>query len=266
MIIFPQAKINLGLRILRKRDDGYHDIDTCMLPIPLKDILEIIPDREEELQLSGIPVEGDTASNLCWKAYRLLQSEYSLPQTYFHLMKLIPMGAGLGGGSSDAAEVIKGLNQVYNLGISDLQMEEYAARLGSDCPFFIKNVPQIAQGRGEMLSSIDFDLKGYFVKIVNPGIHVGTAEAYAGTLPNEKVDSVRDVLLKGVERWKDELVNDFELSVFAIHPILKAIKEELYHEGAVYAAMSGSGSTIFGIYRNEPIQSFPEYFEKIMRI
>ena len=229
-------------------------------------MLEVIPNMHEEMHLSGIPVEGDPEKNLCWSAYKMIQKRHGIPSTYMHLMKLIPMGAGLGGGSSDAAQVLKALNDLYNLGLSNKTLEEYAAELGSDCPFFIEEVPQIARGRGEILGPIKLDLNGYFIKIINPGIHVGTAEAYAGVVPDNNVPAVEDVINQPIETWKSDLINDFEYSVFKKYPEIAGIKEKLYTEGAVYAAMSGSGSTVFGIYAKKPTFTFDAYFERILQL
>lgn len=258
MILFPPAKINLGLNVLRKREDGYHDLDTCMVPIPLFDVLELLPSAQFEYHQSGLTIPGSTDDNLCVKAYKLLKDDYNLPPVYMHLRKEIPMGAGLGGGSSDAAYVLTGLNSLFQLNIPTAKLEEYAARLGSDCAFFVKNEAQIAHGRGEILSPCPLDLSGMYVKIVNPGIHVGTKEAYDGVLPNPDALSVEEILSQEIEQWKGQLKNDFETSVFRNHPVLQEIKDKLYAEGAIYAAMSGSGSTMFGIYSSKPNLSFQD--------
>jgi 4-diphosphocytidyl-2-C-methyl-D-erythritol kinase len=256
MILFPPAKINLGLHVLRKREDGYHDLDTCMVPIPLYDVLEILPSEQFEYHQTGLVIPGSADDNLCVKAYNLLKAHYNLPQVYMHLRKEIPMGAGLGGGSADAAYVLTGLNTLFELNLSSSKLEAFAAQLGSDCPFFVKNEAQIARGRGEILSPCALDLKGMYLKIINPGIHVGTKEAYAGVLPNAEGPSVSSLIEAPIESWKNQLKNDFEVSVFSSHSILKEIKEKLYAEGAIYAAMSGSGSTMFGIFKEKTTLSF----------
>jgi 4-diphosphocytidyl-2-C-methyl-D-erythritol kinase len=258
MILFPPAKINLGLNVLRKREDGYHDLDTCMVPIPLCDVLELLPSAQFEYHQSGLTIPGATDDNLCVKAYKLLKDEYNLPPVYIHLRKEIPMGAGLGGGSSDAACVLTGLNSLFQLNIPTTKLEEYAARLGSDCAFFVKNESQIAHGRGEILSPCPLDLSGMYIKIINPGIHVGTKEAYNGVVPNPDALAVEAIVSQEIEQWKGQLKNDFETSVFLNHPVLQEIKDKLYSEGAVYAAMSGSGSTMFGIYSSKPNLSFQD--------
>lgn len=266
MIRFPQAKINLGLRVLAKRADGYHEIETCMYPIPLNDILEIIPNHPEELNLSGIPVDGNPNDNLIWKAYRLLKDEYELPSCYIHLNKQIPMGAGLGGGSSDASMVLTMLNELYHLELSSTRLEEYAAELGSDCPFFIDSTPKIAKGRGELLEHISIDLSGYYLKLVKPDVHIGTAEAYRGIVPAGLIEPIGNILKQDVRDWQGTLLNDFEDSIFRRYPELERIKETLYGEGAEYAAMSGSGSTLFGLYKKEPKFLFPGMYERIVRL
>jgi 4-diphosphocytidyl-2-C-methyl-D-erythritol kinase len=268
MIFFPPAKINLGLRVLFKRSDGYHEIDSCMLPIPLVDVLEIIPSAHFSFQQTGLIIPGNNSDNLCVKAYELMKDAYSLPPVYIHLRKEIPMGAGLGGGSADAAYVLRALNSLFDLKCTSAELEEKAAQLGSDCPFFIKDIPQIAKGRGEVLSPCNVSLKGYYLKIVNPGIHVGTKEAYEGIVLCPDAPSVQSIVEGPIESWKDQLVNDFEFSVFAQHPMLVDLKSTLYNEGAVYASMSGSGSTMFGVYKDEPSLTFQDdstYLEKIIR-
>ena len=268
MILFPPAKINLGLRVLHKRPDGYHEIDSCMIAIPMYDVLELLPAEQFSFRQTGLTIDGDPEANLCVKAYRLMEKHFNVPPTMIHLRKEIPMGAGLGGGSADAAFVLRGLRDLYAIPCSDAFLCELAAQLGSDCPFFIVDHAQIASGRGEVLQPIDLTLKGYFLKVVNPGIHVGTREAYAGIQFPDQTERVEDVLALPIEDWKDRLINDFEGSIFALHPELEAIKAKLYEEGAIYAAMSGSGSTLFGIFRVQPAMSFQDrkdYLEKVSK-
>ena len=256
MILFPPAKINLGLNVLFKREDGFHQIDTCMLPIPLVDVLELLPAASFSFQQTGLVIPGPIENNLCVKAYSILERNFSIPPVYIHLRKEIPMGAGLGGGSSDAAYVLKGLDNLFDLKIPIPQLEAFAAELGSDCPFFIKNEAQFAGGRGEVLTESNLCLKGYFIKVVNPGIHIGTKEAYSGISFQTEGLSVKETVESPIENWKNNLQNTFEINAFLNHPILAEIKAKLYTEGAIYAAMSGSGSTLFGIYKNEPSRSF----------
>jgi 4-diphosphocytidyl-2-C-methyl-D-erythritol kinase len=252
MILYPPCKINLGLHILHKRNDGFHELDTCMYEIPLYDILEIIPSEEFVFTSSGLEIPGDSDNNLCVKAFKLIKEKHEISNVKIHLHKQIPMGGGLGGGSSDATYVLKMLNTLFNLNLELETLEEYAAILGSDCAFFVKSNCQIAKGRGELLSHFNLNLKGYYLKILNIGIHVSTAEAYGGVIFQTHIDNVVEILKLKKEDWKDKLVNDFETSVFKKHPILSEIKNSLYQEGAFYASMSGSGSTMFALYENKP--------------
>ena len=251
MIIFPQAKINLGLHVLKKREDSYHEVDTCMYSIPLFDILEILPADQFSFKQTGLAVDGDVESNLCVKAFRLIQKEFGIPTIYMHLRKQIPMGAGLGGGSSDAAHVINALNELFSLQLSILKREELASQLGSDCPFFIEGTPKVATGRGEILEEISVDLKGKYLQLIYPDIHVGTAEAYSGVDFYTGTRSVSDIVSAPLSEWQGYLENSFEKSIFKKHPIMLSIKETLIQNGATYAAMSGSGSTLFGIFETE---------------
>jgi len=269
MILFPPAKINLGLHILFKRKDGYHELETSMIPIPFKDILEIIPYESFEFKQTGLSIPGEIKDNLCVKAYELMKTHFNIPPIYIHLRKIIPMGGGLGGGSADAAYVLTGINSLFNLNVSNSKLEELAGQLGSDCPFFVQNHPQIAKGRGEILSEIKIDIKGYYLKIVNIGIHVGTKEAYEGAVFSTNLKTVSEIISQPISTWKDELQNDFEKTVFAIYPELAKVKEQLYFEGAIYSAMSGSGSTMFGIFKEEPSKSYDkksEIIELIVRL
>lgn len=264
MISFPTAKINLGLHITAKRKDDYHDIESCMVPVPLMDALEmIISTKKTTFTTSGLDVPGDPKDNLILKAYQLLKKDFpNLPHLSIHLHKNIPMGAGLGGGSSDAAFALKLMNNLFDLILDDFFLEEYAAHLGSDCPFFIENTPKIVRGRGELLEPVELNLTGTYLVLINPGIHIGTKEAYAGVTPTPPIVSLEEVL-KNKSRWKDELVNDFEASIFPNHPEIAAIKNKLYENGAYYAAMSGSGSSVFGLFEEEPpsIQWEHRYFK-----
>ncbi len=263
MIIFPQAKINLGLHVLFKRPDGYHEVETCMHSIPLFDILEINLAEEFSFHQSGLVVDSEPNSNLCVKAYQLMKQQYDCPPVYMHLRKQIPMGAGLGGGSSDAAHVINGLNELFQLTISVEERENIAAQLGSDCPFFIEGTPKIAAGRGEILNDVTVDLSGYHLKLIYPAIHVGTAEAYTDVTFYEGEKRISQILTQNIKNWQAELTNSFENSIFQKHPLMLEIKENLLQEGAVYAAMSGSGSTLFGIYEDLPILSdLPESYQQ----
>jgi len=252
LVSFPPCKINLGLNIIRKRADGYHDISTCFYPIPWTDILEIIPSDELAFTSSGLDIPGATDNNLCLKAYALLKKDFQLSPVKIHLHKIIPMGAGVGGGSSDAAYTLKMLNEIFQLHLSVEKLHAYASRVGSDCSFFITHKPMMGSGRGELLSEISLDLKGKYVVIVKPDVHVSTAEAYAGVTPHEPDVDLHDFLeTKPLSDWRTGIVNDFEHSVFKNHPSIKTIKEKLYGHGAVYASMSGSGASVFGVFEEE---------------
>lgn len=255
MICFPNAKINLGLHILEKRSDNYHNIETLFYPIGLKDILECVPvDNTEHplIQLSGIPLEGNPGENLVIKAYKLLQKDNPLKAVQIYLHKSIPSGAGLGGGSSDAAFMLKLLNDIQHLGLSTSQLEHYAAQLGADCAFFIHNRPLLAFEKGDRFQVVDFSLKGLFLVLLIPkNIRISTREAYAGIKPVKPGYKLTDCISKPPEYWKDCLVNDFEKTVFVLNPELLHIKQALYEAGALYASMSGSGSSIFGLFRTE---------------
>lgn len=253
MLVFPNAKINLGLQITERLPNGYHSINTCIYPIPLKDALEFVPAKKKtSFSATGSSIPSDGKDNLVLRAYKLLKKDFQLPELEVHLHKNIPTGAGLGGGSSDAAFMLSALNDYFQLFLDDSFLEDYASQLGSDCPFFIANQPALATGTGTELEKLDLSLKGLQMILINPGIHISTQEAYAGVSPKSSPINLKELLLsKDFERWKLELENDFELSIFQKHPLLAEIKEELYHKGAVYAAMSGSGSSIFGLFKND---------------
>ncbi len=253
MILFPPAKINLGLRIVRKRADGYHDLETALLPVPWRDALEVIRSDTFSFQTSGLPIPGAPENNLCVRAYHLLQQDFDLPPVAVHLHKIIPMGAGLGGGSSDAASMLVLLNDLFKLSLSTLALEAYAARLGSDCPFFIDPRPRLASGTGTTLEDLPLDLSGRHLLIMYPKVSVSTADAYARVVPRQPDSNLRNLLTQPVEAWKDQVVNDFEASVFQQHPVLANIKEQLYDAGATYASLSGSGSALYGLF-DEPVE------------
>ena len=272
MIVFPNCKINLGLNIINKRIDGYHDIETIFYPVPLKDSLEIIENKKAAKNsgfpffTSGLPVPGKPASNICVKAYRLLKKDFpDIPNVQIHLHKVIPSGAGLGGGSADAAFALKLMNQLFDLSLSKEQLIRYAAELGSDCPFFIINKPCFARGRGEELEEIELDLSAYKIVIVNPDIHVDTGRAFFDIKPSPSEKSLTEIIKLPVVRWKDGLTNAFEKIIFEKHREVVEIKDDLYINGALYASMSGSGSTVFGIFPKDKRLSFsypPNYFVK----
>lgn len=249
MICFPNAKINLGLNIVRKRPDGYHDIETVFYPIPVKEALEISAAPQTTFHASGIPVDAPAEKNLVMKAYAKMKALYAIPEMEVNLLKAIPMGAGLGGGSADAAFMLKLINDYCSLHLSDETLEEIAATIGADCPFFIRNTPVFATGIGNRFEPIALDLKGWYLCLVKPDLFVSTAAAYAKVKPAEPALSLKEIIQKPVEQWRRLMVNDFEESVFPEFPLIQAVKEKLYAEGAVYAAMSGSGSSVFGLFK-----------------
>jgi 4-diphosphocytidyl-2-C-methyl-D-erythritol kinase len=253
MICFPNAKINLGLNIISGRGDGYHNIETVFYPVALTDALEIVPARGEKgvFRQTGIPVDGNPEDNLVMKACKLLASFCQLPEIDIHLLKKIPFGAGLGGGSSDAAFMLKLLNDYARLGLSGDELERLAGQLGADCAFFIRNKPVFASGIGNVFEDVEISLNDYRLVLIKPGIHVSTKEAYSMVRPATPAYSIKDIILSPVETWKDRLVNDFEESVFQQHPAIRDVKTQLYDKGAIYASMSGSGSCVFGIFKGE---------------
>jgi len=254
VVVFPNAKINLGLNILRKRADGYHDIASCFVPLPTyTDVLEILPAQKFSFSSSGIRIPGIEDDNLCVKAYRLLQKDFQLPAVQIHLHKAIPIGAGLGGGSADASFALCCLSEMFELYLDDSILEEYAARLGSDCSFFIKNKPAMAYGTGTDLAPVNLRLAGLHLVVVTPPIHVGTAEAYAGVRPDASRPDPRTTIEKSpLPAWKSTLVNDFELTVFKKYPSIAEVKDQLYEAGADYASLSGSGASVYAIFRQQP--------------
>ena len=269
MIVFPNCKINLGLNIIRKREDDYHDLETIFFPIPFTDVLEIISSENKtpEFIVSGVTLNEDE-NNLCIKAYNLVKQDFpDLPVIKMHLHKVIPLGAGLGGGSSDAAFTLKLLSEKFNLDLKIEELLDYALRLGSDCPFFIINEPSFATSRGEILQPINIDLTNYKILMVNPGIHIDTRWAFSKIIPHAPNVSIKEVIKQPIETWKDQLQNDFEVPVFAEYPEIGKLKSELYQQGAVYASLSGSGSTVYGIFKKYDvvnISRWSNYFYKIM--
>ena len=257
MITFPIAKINLGLNVVEKRPDGYHNLETVFYPVPIKDALEVYemaPDFPSpvdcDLKVTNIHIEGDEQKNLVVRAYQLLKQDFpTLPRIHVHLYKGIPTQAGMGGGSSDCSYMITLLDEMFRLGLTEQQMIDYAARLGADCAFFIVNKPCYAEGIGERLQPISLSLKGWYLAVVRPDIPVPTKEAFSLITPQHPGMTCRDIVMQPVETWRDKLTNDFEQSVFTLHPEIGAIKDRLYDLGATYAAMSGSGSSLFGLFR-----------------
>lgn len=271
MVCFPNCKINLGLKILRRRDDGYHDLETAFYPLPLTDVLEIIGhSKETGFTAYGNPIPGDPSANSCLKAWDLLRNDFpALPPVHIHLYKNIPIGAGLGGGSSDGAWTLLTLNVQFQLGLTEQQLLDYATCLGSDCPFFILNKPCFGTGRGHLLQPLSLDLSGYSFALIDPGIHISTSQAFSICSPGENKVPMQEILSRPVSDWRERLVNDFEEPIFRLHPHLREIKRTLYDSGALYASLTGSGSSFYGIFAKERIPEtnpFPgRYNYRILR-
>jgi 4-diphosphocytidyl-2-C-methyl-D-erythritol kinase len=269
MIVFPNCKINIGLHILRKRQDNYHDLETVFYPLELQDALEIIQkdqDINNEFQITGLPIDSKIEDNICLKAYNLLKSDFpSLPAVRFHLHKVIPSGAGLGGGSADGAFTLLTINKKFNLGLSEKELISYALQLGSDCPFFIKNAPCYATSRGEVMQEVNLDLSTYKIIVVNPRIHVNTAWAFTRIKPHQRAQQILSIIRNPITDWKNLITNDFEVPVFQDFPEIKKIKDHFYNHDALYASMSGSGSTVYGIFEKNTTLPLPfpcHYFIK----
>jgi 4-diphosphocytidyl-2-C-methyl-D-erythritol kinase len=252
MIVFPNAKINIGLNVVKKREDGYHNLETVFYPIKIYDALEVVWSDDLRFTSSGNVIPGNSTDNLCLKAYHLIKKDHDLPPVNIHLHKNIPIGAGLGGGSADAGFFIKLLNEVCGIGLSTAEMQNYARQLGADCAFFISNKPVFAFEKGDQFEAIELDLSAYCLVLVMPPVHVSTAEAYGGVLPQTPNHDLKSALKLPVAEWKKIIKNDFEESVFVHHPEILSIKEALYQQGAIYAAMSGSGAAVFGIFNKKP--------------
>ena len=256
MLIFPGCKINLGLNIIEKRPDGFHNIESIFYPVNWHDGLEITEGGGQEIEIfnSGLPMGAKLEDNLIYRAFQLLKQKSKLPYLKVYLHKNIPMGAGLGGGSSDAVCFLKALNQKFTLKLTDEQLKVIASQLGSDCAFFIENKPALATQKGEVLESINLDLSKYYILVVNPQINSSTKEAYEGVIPEKPVKSVKEIVLnEPIQNWKNILANDFEASIFKKYPEIENIKNTMYEKGAVYSSMSGSGSAVFGIFKEKPV-------------
>lgn len=258
MIGFPNAKINIGLRITEKRTDGFHNLETVFFPVGWSDALEFVSSEEVMFSSSGIDVSGDAESNLVMKAYRLLQLDYNLPTLKIHLHKEIPFGAGLGGGSSDGAFMLSMLNRHFGLNLSQAVLESYAAMLGSDCAFFIRNSPVLASGRGEIMEPVQLSLNNWFILIVKPPVAVPTGKAFQWIVPEKPHNSLKTLVQQPVAEWRNSITNQFESSVFQAYPEIGELKNQLYDLGASYASMSGSGSCVFGLF-----QELPQGYERL---
>ncbi|WP_342647948.1 4-(cytidine 5'-diphospho)-2-C-methyl-D-erythritol kinase [Mucilaginibacter sp. CSA2-8R] len=255
MIVFPNAKINLGLNITQRRPDGYHNLETIFYPLMIKDALEIIESDALSFQSSGIHIPGDRETNLCLKAYQLLKQDFDLPPVSIHLHKHIPIGAGLGGGSADAAFMIKLLNQQFELGLTPENMMNYARQLGADCAFFINNEPVYAFDKGDRFEPVELNLSRYCLVLVMPPVHVSTAEAYGGITPKPVEVSLKNLIQQPISHWKTHIKNDFEEHIFKAYPVIAGVKSALYQAGAIYASMSGSGASVFGVFEKQPVLS-----------
>ncbi len=247
MISFANAKINLGLLVTEKRRDGYHNIETVFVPVKLYDVIELTAAEEVTFRVDGLSIPGG-GSNLCEKAFQMLAADYAIAPVNIHLLKNVPIGAGLGGGSSDAAYVLKMLNEWNKLGLTNEQLKPYAERLGADCAFFLENKPVFASGIGATFEDIALDLSDYFIAIIKPDIHISTVEAYQCVMPQTPALDLKRAIQLPMQEWKYHLVNDFEIGVFERYPKIEKIKHALYEKGAIYAAMSGSGSAVYGIF------------------
>ncbi|WP_439184130.1 4-(cytidine 5'-diphospho)-2-C-methyl-D-erythritol kinase [Carboxylicivirga taeanensis] len=271
MICYPNAKINIGLNVVEKRQDGYHNLETIFYPIPLMDALEVVTNIETTepyiFSSSGINIDAPPADNICIKAFELLKKDYDLPPLKIHLHKMVPFGAGLGGGSADGAFMLTLLNKEFKLGIDESRLVTIAAQLGADCPFFIKNTPAFATGIGDMLHPIQLDLTGYYIALIKPPVHVSTPEAYRGVSARPSTAALSELVRLPIEQWKHHIKNDFEPSVFTKYPEIGKLKMALYEAGASYASMSGSGSSVFGLFKDEPhIDTPASHFKWIKKL
>lgn len=252
MIYFSNVKINIGLNVKFKRSDGFHELDSIFYPVPWCDLLEVIPSDQPgfEWSCSGLEIPGELEDNLIYKAYQLILENHAIGGVQVHLKKQIPMGAGLGGGSSNAAFMLMALNDLFDLNLTETELIGYAAKLGSDVPFFIKNKACRCEGRGEIMQEIDLDLSDYFIAIINPRIHVSTKDAFGGIQPCDRPIDLS--IIQDIELWKESLSNDFEKTIFKIHPAIESLKNRMYEEGAIYASMTGSGSSVYGVFKSKP--------------
>ncbi|HET8829831.1 MAG TPA: 4-(cytidine 5'-diphospho)-2-C-methyl-D-erythritol kinase [Pelobium sp.] len=249
MITFPSAKINIGLNITSRRSDGYHNLETVFYPVKIKDALEVIEGTAMSFETSGIEIPGHANENLCLQAYDLMRKDLDLPNINIHLHKKIPIGAGLGGGSADAAFFIKLINQKFDLGLSTEKMQNYCRQLGADCAFFVENKPVFAFGKGDEFEAINLDLSPYFITLIMPPVHVSTGEAYRGVQPKTTQQSLKELIKLPIEDWQGKITNDFENHILKNHPLIRGVKASLLEAGALFALMSGSGASVYGIFK-----------------
>lgn len=268
MILFPNAKVNLGLNIVEKRTDGYHNLESIFYPIPLHDGLEAIPSSQSTFNIEGKPISGEKETNLALRAYQLLKQDYHLPSIQACLYKKIPMGSGLGGGSADGAFMLNLLNQLFELNLDNNLLKRYANQLGSDAPFFIDNTPMLVSSTGDTLDPIDLSLKGYHLALICPEVSIATPEAYKHITPQKPRYRVQEIIKYPIQDWPDLLANDFETFAFTHHPELQVIKDKLYEQGALYASMTGSGSAIYGIFKEQVDlnQAFSNYESWLLQL
>ena len=262
MIRFSNCKINIGLYIVQKRMDGFHNLATIFVPLPTYDVIEILPSTKVALHIYNQKIPGNKKDNIVLKAYHLLAEKYNLPPVQIHLLKNIPVGAGLGAGSANGVNTLQLLNDYFSLQISKNELRSLAASLGSDCPFFIENQPCYATQKGDELVPIDIDFSNYTLVLVNPGIHIATPWAFSNITPKTPKYDLLNAIKEPIHQWKNSIYNDFETVVFAQHPSIKNIKETLYSLGAVYASLSGTGSTVYGFFeKNTTLRySFPPHY------
>ena len=263
MVVFPGCKINIGLTLVDRRPDGYHNLESVFYPLNLTDILEVVPHDHFAIHTSGLPIKGDHSDNLVVKAFYDLQDDFDLPPVKIHLHKVVPMGAGLGGGSADGAAMLVLLNNLFDLNISNKELERRADKLGSDCAFFIKNKPAYITGKGEHVQPISFDLSEYFIQLINPGIHISTAEAFGGIQPGKRFFDLNWILNHEPALWLPKVFNDFEDTVLDGNPEIDEIKQKLIEQGALYVSMTGTGSSVYGIFNKKPNPLNVGYFEWI---
>lgn len=270
MLVFPNCKINLGLNVVKKRDDGFHDLETVFYPVKWCDALEVIENESEEpfkLSVSGLKVEGSESDNLIYNAWKLITELKKLPPVKVHLHKNIPMGAGIGGGSSDAVFFVHLLDNKFDLKLTFDQKKSLASKLGSDCAFFLNSTPVFATGTGNVFSDIKLDLSSYYILLVHPGIHSNTKEAFNGLQPKKPAfDLKKKIETTPVNSWKDFLTNDFEATIFKKYPEIEALKNRLYQSGALYASMSGSGSAVYGIFDKKPALEFKTPYKYYLQL
>jgi 4-diphosphocytidyl-2-C-methyl-D-erythritol kinase len=266
MVVFPNAKINIGLHIINKREDGYHNLESIFYPIGLCDILEIQKSTHFQFTQTGLEIGGDPLKNLVVRAYNLVQEKLGIDPVHIHLHKVIPTGAGIGGGSADATFMIIALDKLFDLQLTNRELKDLALQCGSDCPFFVENSPALVTGRGENVEKIDFSLKNYWIKLVHPGIHSSTKDAFSGCRPRTKSTLNKSVIKDDIKSFSKLFINDFEQTIFRIYPEVAKIKTALENEGSLYTSMSGSGSSVYGIFESKPEKTMPGYFEYIGKL